>query len=47
MSDAFRIVKIIFAVGLCVAATVCLYANPGLVVPFGLTSLAWSMLPQA
>lgn len=46
MSQVFHFIKIAVAVIAGVAAAVCLFVAPQLVVPLGVTSLAWSMMPE-
>lgn len=46
MNQVFHFIKIAIAVCAGVAGVVCLFVAPNLVVPLGVTSLAWSMMPE-
>lgn len=46
MNQVFHFIKLAVAVIAGVAAAVCLFVAPNLVVPLGVTSLAWSMMPE-
>lgn len=46
MNQVFHFIKLGIAVVAGIAAAVCLFVAPNLVVPLGVVSLAWSMMPE-
>jgi hypothetical protein len=46
MTQAFHIVKIVFAVGFIVAGTVALWLAPQLAQPLFVGGIAWCMIPE-
>lgn len=46
MGQVFHFIKIAVAVVGGVAAAVCLFVNPSLVVPLAVTSIAFSVMPE-
>lgn len=46
MNQVFHIIKLAIAVCAGVAATVCLFVAPALVVPLAAVSIAWSLMPE-
>lgn len=46
MSQAFHIVKIVFAVGFIVAGTVALWLAPTMALPLFVGGIAWCMIPE-
>jgi hypothetical protein len=45
MSEAFRIVKVIFSVGFIVAGTVALWLAPAMALPLFVGGIAWTQIP--
>lgn len=46
MNNVWHIIRLAFAVCFGVAAAVCVFVNPGLVVPLGIVSIAFSQMPE-
>jgi hypothetical protein len=46
MSQVFHFVKLAVAVIAGVAAAVCLFVQPALVIPLGVVSIAFSVMPE-
>lgn len=46
MNQVFHFIKLAVAVITGVAAAVCLFVAPQLVVPLGVVSVAWSLMPE-
>ncbi len=46
MNQVWHFVKLAVSVIAGVAAAVCLFVNPGLVVPLGVVSIAFSQMPE-
>lgn len=46
MTSVFHFIKLAIAVISGVAAPVCLFVAPGLVVPLSAVSIAWSLMPE-
>lgn len=46
MNQVFHFIKLAVSVIAGVAAAVCLFVAPGLVVPLAAVSVAWSLMPE-
>lgn len=45
MSEAFRILKLVFSVGFIVAGTVALWLAPNMALPLFVGGIAWTQIP--
>lgn len=46
MNQVFHFIKLAIALVAGVAAAVCLFVSPALVVPLAAVSIAWSLMPE-